>query len=99
MGPIDLTPMIERVVRTFYERVRADALLAPIFAAKIDDWEPHLQRMFALWSSVALMSGRCHGQPMAKHMAAESLELGVAGANGLLVPKGARYRAARKSGA
>ena len=41
---------------------------APIFAARIDDWEPHLQRMFAFWSSVALMSGRYHGQPMVKHL-------------------------------
>jgi hemoglobin len=124
--------MIERLVRTFYQRVRADPLLAPIFASKIGDWEPHLQRMFAFWSSAALMSGRYHGQPMAKHVAlpvgaehfdrwlalfeetahavcppkaaehfierarrvAESLELGIAGANGLIVPKGARYRAA-----
>jgi len=60
--------MIERLVRRFYEAVREDALLAPIFAARIRDWEPHLQRMFAFWSSVALMSGRYHGQPMAKHL-------------------------------
>src|SRR5512138_834647 len=60
--------MIERLVRRFYDAVRDDALLGPIFAARITDWEPHLQRMFAFWSSVALMSGRYHGQPMAKHM-------------------------------
>ena len=60
--------MIERLVRDFYVRVRDDAMLGPIFAAKIDDWEPHLQKMFAFWSSVALMSGRYHGQPMAKHL-------------------------------
>lgn len=60
--------MIERLVRGFYERVQKDALLAPIFAARISDWEPHLQRMFAFWSSVALMTGRYHGRPMAKHL-------------------------------
>ena len=60
--------MIERLVRRFYEAVRADPLLAPVFAARIADWEPHLQRMFAFWSSVALMTGRYHGQPMAKHL-------------------------------
>jgi hemoglobin len=60
--------MIERLVRAFYERVQADPLLGPIFAARIEDWEPHLQRMFAFWSSVALMSGRYHGQPMQKHL-------------------------------
>jgi len=60
--------MIERLVRSFYAKVRADALLAPVFTARIRDWEPHLQRMCAFWSSVALMSGRYHGNPMAKHL-------------------------------
>lgn len=61
-------PMIERLVRSFYARVRDDAMLGPVFAAKIQDWEPHLQKMFAFWSSVALMSGRYHGQPMVRHL-------------------------------
>ncbi|AMN44972.1 group III truncated hemoglobin [Rhodoplanes sp. Z2-YC6860] len=60
--------MIERLVRGFYAKVRQDAVLAPIFDARIRDWEPHLEQMFAFWSSVALMSGRYHGSPMAKHM-------------------------------
>jgi hemoglobin len=60
--------MIERLVRGFYDRIREDALLGPIFAARISDWEPHLQRMIAFWSSVALMSGRYQGQPMQKHL-------------------------------
>lgn len=61
--------MIESLVRRFYEKVRVDDLLGPIFAAHIDDWEPHLQRMFAFWSSVTLMSGRYSGNPMQKHIA------------------------------
>jgi len=121
--------MIERLVRRFYARVRDDAMLGPIFAAKIEDWEAHLQKMFAFWSSVALMSGRYHGQPMARHLAlpidarhfdrwlalfaqtandvcpqaaaehfillarriAESLELGLANAQGVMLKKGDRY--------
>ncbi len=59
--------MIERLVRGFYAKVRTDPLLGPVFAARIADWEPHLDRMCAFWSSVMLMSGRYHGQPMAKH--------------------------------
>ena len=61
-------PMIERLVRSFYAKIREDALLGPIFDARIHDWEPHLQRMCAFWSSVALMSGSYHGSPMAKHL-------------------------------
>jgi len=60
--------LIERLIRSFYARVREDALLGPIFTAKITDWEPHLQQMFAFWSSVALMSARYRGQPLAKHL-------------------------------
>jgi hemoglobin len=60
--------MIERLVRSFYAKVRADAVLGPIFDARIRDWEPHLQQMCAFWSSVALMTGRYHGTPMAKHL-------------------------------
>lgn len=60
--------MIEKLVRGFYIRIQNDEVLGPIFAARITDWEPHLQRMFAFWSSVALMSGRYHGQPMRVHL-------------------------------
>ena len=60
--------MIEGLVHAFYDRVRADPVLAPIFDARITNWEPHLAQMCAFWSSVALMSGRYHGTPMVKHM-------------------------------
>jgi hemoglobin len=122
--------MIERLVRGFYAKVRTDAVLAPIFEARIRDWEPHLKQMFAFWSSVALMTGRYHGTPMVKHMPlpvdadhfdrwldlfeatarqicppqaaahfierarriAASLELGIAGGQGVMLGKGQRYR-------
>jgi hemoglobin len=60
--------MISSVVRTFYDRIQHDPVLGPIFAEHIEDWEPHLQRMEAFWSSITLMSGRYHGKPMAKHL-------------------------------
>jgi len=121
-------PMIERLVRTFYGAVRTDDLIGPVFAERIAEWEPHIQRMCAFWSSVALMSGRYHGQPMVKHMPlpvdgrhfdrwlelfertarevcppaaadhfierahriAQSLEMGIAAAHGVLLLKGQR---------
>lgn len=60
--------MIESLVRGFYERVRQDPLIGPVFESRIADWEPHLQKMFAFWSSLILHSGRYHGQPMARHL-------------------------------
>lgn len=122
--------MIARLVDGFYDRVRADPLLGPVFEARISDWGPHLEQMRLFWSSVALMSGVYHGRPMPKHLPlpvdgrhfdrwlelfrqtarelcppaaadhfieraeriAESLELGIAGANGVMLMKGERYR-------
>jgi hemoglobin len=60
-------PMIERLVRTFYGRVQLDPLLGPVFAERVTDWEDHMQRLCAFWSSVTLLTGRYHGQPMPKH--------------------------------
>ena len=61
--------MIARLVHGFYDRVRADPVLAPIFAAHISDerWPTHLGRMCSFWSSVALMTGDYHGRPMQAH--------------------------------
>ncbi|MEX2617647.1 MAG: group III truncated hemoglobin [Alphaproteobacteria bacterium] len=60
--------MIESLVHRFYARIREDALLGPVFKARIADWDLHLQRMCAFWSSVALLTGRYHGSPVAKHL-------------------------------
>lgn len=55
------------LVHRFYDKVRDDVVLGPIFDAHISDWGPHLQRMVAFWSSVALMTGRYHGAPVPAH--------------------------------
>lgn len=59
---------LQALVHGFYAKVRADDVLGPIFAERISDWEPHLERMVDFWSSVALMTGRYHGTPMAVHV-------------------------------
>ena len=61
--------MITRLIHGFYVRVRQDAVLGPIFAARIadTDWPQHLERMVAFWSSVMLMSARYRGQPVQAH--------------------------------
>ena len=59
--------ILRNLVHGFYARVRADAVLGPIFAERIADWPPHLDRMVAFWSSVALMTGRYHGAPVPAH--------------------------------
>ena len=59
--------ILTTLVHRFYDKVRADAVLGPIFAARITDWEPHLARMVEFWGSVALMTGCYHGSPVTKH--------------------------------
>lgn len=64
-----ITPaLIEQLVRGFYDKVRADDLIGPVFNERIKDWEPHLQKMFAFWESVTLGTGRYEGAPMRQHI-------------------------------
>ena len=122
--------MIETLTRAFYAKVREDPLIGPVFNERITDWEPHLQRICAFWSSVALMSGAYRGNPMELHLPlpidaghfdrwlalfqetaretcppaaaehfidrahriAQSLEMGIAAGQGVLLGKDERYR-------
>jgi len=61
-------PLIEMVVREFYDCIRQDALLGPIFNQAIDDWELHLQTMVRFWSAVMLHDRSYDGRPMPKHI-------------------------------
>jgi hemoglobin len=60
--------MIEQLVRGFYDRARNDPLIGPTFESRVDDWEVHIGKMCAFWSSVALLSGHYHGQPVTAHL-------------------------------
>lgn len=65
--------LVDRVVEQFYARIRTDDLLGPIFAARINDWPPHLARMKQFWRSVLLGSGEFSGNPMVRHRAIPGL--------------------------
>ena len=72
-------PITEDAIRTlidrFYDKVRADPELGPIFSRAIPgDWEPHLATMRNFWSSVMLTTGRYKGNPVAKHLAVAGIE-------------------------
>lgn len=121
--------LIDALVEGFYDRVRQDALIGPVFSARISDWGPHLEQMKLFWSSVALSTGVYQGRPMPKHLPlpidarhfdrwleifertahdlcppaaadhfvvrarriAQSLELGIANAAGVLLDHDERY--------
>jgi hemoglobin len=66
---------IRRLVDAFYAKIRLDPELGPIFARAIPgDWQPHLTKMYAFWSSVMLTSGRYKGNPVARHLAIEGIQ-------------------------
>ena len=65
---------ITTLVHNFYDRVRADAMLGPIFDAHIDDWDKHLAIMVQFWSSMLLGTGSYSGTPMPKHVALPDLK-------------------------
>ena len=59
---------ISDLVTRFYAKVRCDLLIGPLFNRTIDDWDAHLAKLSAFWSSVMLTSGRYKGNPMVAHM-------------------------------
>ncbi|HUG60088.1 MAG TPA: group III truncated hemoglobin [Candidimonas sp.] len=64
---------ITTLVYGFYDRVRADAMLGPVFNSHIDDWDTHLKIMVRFWSSLLLGTGAYSGTPMPKHVALPDL--------------------------
>ncbi len=67
---------IEAVVHGFYDRIRKDELLGPIFSKAIapDEWPRHLAKMCDFWSATLLRTGRYNGRPLPAHIAVPGLE-------------------------
>lgn len=58
---------IALLVDRFYDQVRADPLLGPVFNAAVHDWDEHKRTLTSFWCSVALRSNSYRGNPMAVH--------------------------------
>lgn len=61
---------IHRLVHDFYDQVRADDLIGPVFGREIapDQWPVHLAKMCDFWSSVLLRTNRYDGRPLPPHL-------------------------------
>lgn len=66
--------IIRDLVHAFYAKVRRDPLLGPIFNARIDDWNAHLDKLCKFWSSVTLLTGAYKGRPMPVHAALPDID-------------------------
>ncbi|HWU77303.1 MAG TPA: group III truncated hemoglobin [Rhodanobacter sp.] len=58
---------IATLVDHFYEKVRRDPQIGPIFNAAVHDWDEHKRLLTSFWASVALHAGSYRGNPMAAH--------------------------------
>jgi hemoglobin len=69
LSDIESRAEIERLVDCFYEKVRADDLLGPIFndIAKVD-WSSHLPKLYAFWQTVLFGDGGFKGNLLGTHL-------------------------------
>ena len=67
--------MIHAVVHGFYDEIRRDALLGPIFNGAIapEQWPHHLAKMCDSWSATLLRTSRYDGRPLPPHLAIPEL--------------------------
>ncbi|CUH75634.1 Group 3 truncated hemoglobin ctb [Tritonibacter multivorans] len=59
---------ISRVVERFYARVRADAVLGPVFGAHVQNWPEHEEKIAAFWRNAILREPGYDGFPMREHL-------------------------------
>ncbi len=59
---------IEILVRSFYEKVKADPVIGYFFneVARVN-WEAHLELMYEFWENSLLHTGNYGGNPMESH--------------------------------
>lgn len=59
---------VERLVNDFYDRVRADELLGPIFDdVAHTNWARHLPKMYGFWEGVLFGVAGFRGDPLGVH--------------------------------
>ncbi|WP_018614502.1 group III truncated hemoglobin [Segetibacter koreensis] len=69
-GRTDIEGMndIKLLVDTFYDKVRSDSFLGPVFDARIQDrWPQHLEKMYTFWQTVLLEEHTYFGAPFPPH--------------------------------
>lgn len=60
---------IEKLVHTFYDKVRANELLFSVFDPIIgDNWPAHLEKMVKFWSTLLLYTYEYKDDPLTSHM-------------------------------
>ena len=72
--PLDRSSLT-RLVHEFYDEVRADPVIGPVFNNAIGDhWDEHLAKLVDFWSTVMLGTREFQGNVFGKHMAIQGVE-------------------------
>jgi hemoglobin len=59
---------VKLLVDTFYDKVREDQLIGPIFNERIQNrWPEHLAKMYTFWQTVLLGEHTYYGSPFPPH--------------------------------
>lgn len=58
---------LSMLVDRFYDRVRVEPEIGPVFKAAFADWDAHKAQLLEFWSSIVLKTGTYRGNPMARH--------------------------------
>jgi hemoglobin len=60
---------IEKLINSFYEKVRSDEVIGFFFSEIVPvNWPAHLPRMYDFWESIAFGTASYKGEPMTVHM-------------------------------
>ena len=59
---------VKQLVNCFYDKVRSDETLAPVFNERIQErWPEHLEKMYRFWQTVLLGEHTYFGAPFPPH--------------------------------
>jgi len=59
---------IKLLVDSFYEKVRRNEKLSPVFEERIQgDWQPHMEKMYKFWQTILLGDHTYFGSPFTPH--------------------------------
>jgi len=58
---------IKLLVFTFYEKVKKDVLLGPVFNNNIKDWDQHIEHLTDFWETNLFFEKKYKGNPLKKH--------------------------------
>lgn len=64
---------VSHLVETFYQKVRKDPVLGPIFNAIITDWDAHLETLTDFWESQLFLKRKYIGDPIKAHQKTDDL--------------------------